>query len=296
MALLDAGLEPTILATDVSDEARELGAAGVYAGRPGGRSAGALAAAVLPRSGPAGGWRSRASCARRSPSCRSNLARQHPSAGGLGQLRRRRLPERAAVLRAPAGLAHPARAGRDRPRRRLPAAQRRRAPAGLVGALAGLGAIGRRPLAAPPARALRPAPPDAPGRRRSPTTRPRCRPVRPPPSCRRGWPRPRPPPAAGNVDLALALARQATAEFPLEPATHLCLGLLLKGAGRLYEAIAPLRRARFLFGDDSWLAPYSLAVCLEHNGEDPGGAGGLPAGLRHPAGRGQVRAAYCRRQ
>jgi chemotaxis protein methyltransferase CheR len=72
----------------------------------------------------------------------------------------------------------------------------------------------------------------------------------------------------GNVDLGLALARQATTEFPLEPATHLCLGLLLKGAGRLYEAIAPLRRARFLFGDDSWLAPYSLAVCLEHNGED----------------------------
>jgi chemotaxis methyl-accepting protein methylase len=72
---------------------------------------------------------------------------------------------------------------------------------------------------------------------------------------------------AGNVDLALALARQATVEFPLEPATHLGLGLLLKGAGRLYEAIAPLRRARFLFGDESWLAPYSLAVCLESSGE-----------------------------
>jgi chemotaxis protein methyltransferase CheR len=72
---------------------------------------------------------------------------------------------------------------------------------------------------------------------------------------------------AGNVDLALALARQATVEFPLEPVTHLCLGLLLKGAGRLYEALAPLRRARFLFGDDSWLASYSLAVCLEHSGE-----------------------------
>ena len=72
---------------------------------------------------------------------------------------------------------------------------------------------------------------------------------------------------AGNQDLALALARQATVEFPLEPATHLCLGLLLKGASRLYEAIAPLRRARFLFGDESWLAPYSLAVCLESSGE-----------------------------
>jgi chemotaxis protein methyltransferase CheR len=72
----------------------------------------------------------------------------------------------------------------------------------------------------------------------------------------------------GNADLGLALARQATTEFPLEPVTHLCLGLLLKGAGRLYEAISPLRRARFLFGDESWLAPYSLAVCLEQNGED----------------------------
>ena len=28
-----------------------------------------------------------------------------------------------------------------------------------------------------------------------------------------------------------------------------------------------MRRARFLFGDESWLAAYSLAVCLDTTGE-----------------------------
>jgi tetratricopeptide (TPR) repeat protein len=68
---------------------------------------------------------------------------------------------------------------------------------------------------------------------------------------------------AGNTDLALALTRRVTADYPLDAGAHLQLGLLLKGAGRPHEAIPSLRRARFLLRDESWLAPYSLAVCLE---------------------------------
>jgi chemotaxis methyl-accepting protein methylase len=71
----------------------------------------------------------------------------------------------------------------------------------------------------------------------------------------------------GHAETALNLARALVSEHPLYPAAHLSLGLLHKGAGRMNEAAAALRKARFLYGDDSWLAPYSLAVCLESTGE-----------------------------
>jgi tetratricopeptide (TPR) repeat protein len=71
----------------------------------------------------------------------------------------------------------------------------------------------------------------------------------------------------GHAETALNLARALVTEHPLYAAAHLSLGLLHKGAGRMNEAAASLRKARFLYGDDSWLAPYSLAVCLESTGE-----------------------------
>ena len=109
------GLEPTILATDVSDEAREQ--------RRAPASTPAEKVADLPVR-----WRQRffydpghgrvRGDARAARSAVTFLplqpGAQPPVRRRLGQLRRRRLPERAAVLRAPRGRAHPARAGRDR--------------------------------------------------------------------------------------------------------------------------------------------------------------------------------------
>jgi chemotaxis methyl-accepting protein methylase len=71
----------------------------------------------------------------------------------------------------------------------------------------------------------------------------------------------------GHYETALNLARALVNEHPLYAAAHLSLGLMHKSAGRMNEAAAALRKARFLYGDDSWLAPYSLAVCLESTGE-----------------------------
>ena len=72
---------------------------------------------------------------------------------------------------------------------------------------------------------------------------------------------------SGDTSGALTLARRLVVDHPLHPPAYLTLGLLLKSTGALHEAITALRRARFLFREDSWLAPYTLAVCLEANGD-----------------------------
>jgi chemotaxis protein methyltransferase CheR len=48
---------------------------------------------------------------------------------------------------------------------------------------------------------------------------------------------------------------------------HLARGLALKSAGRIGDAIEAFRCARFLTGDEAWLPPYELGVCLEQRSE-----------------------------
>jgi chemotaxis protein methyltransferase CheR len=67
----------------------------------------------------------------------------------------------------------------------------------------------------------------------------------------------------GNTQEALDILHRLIAIDPLMAQAHLELGLLVKKAGQMADAALALRRARFLFGDGSWLAPYSLGVCLE---------------------------------
>jgi chemotaxis methyl-accepting protein methylase len=67
----------------------------------------------------------------------------------------------------------------------------------------------------------------------------------------------------GNAQEAQDILQRLISIDPLLAQAHLALGLLVKKAGRMAEAALALRRARFLFGDGSWLAPYSLGVCLE---------------------------------
>jgi chemotaxis protein methyltransferase CheR len=67
----------------------------------------------------------------------------------------------------------------------------------------------------------------------------------------------------GELDDAIARCDEAIAADQLFPAAHLAKGLALKRAGRFAEAIAVLRCARFLTHDEAWLAPYTLARCLE---------------------------------
>ena len=71
----------------------------------------------------------------------------------------------------------------------------------------------------------------------------------------------------GDVDSALAMLKQIVERDAIAAPAYLAMGLLWKKQGRLAEATSALRRARFLFGDDSWLAPYTLAVCLEARGD-----------------------------
>jgi chemotaxis methyl-accepting protein methylase len=71
----------------------------------------------------------------------------------------------------------------------------------------------------------------------------------------------------GDVDGALVMLKRIVERDALAAPAYLAMGLLLKKQGRLAEATSSLRRARFLFGDDSWLAPYTLAVCLEARGD-----------------------------
>jgi chemotaxis methyl-accepting protein methylase len=117
----------------------------------------------------------------------------------------------------------------------------------------------------PPAPAARPPAPSAP--------------AAPPPS----RPPPIPPPSSvphskelhaanavarqGDHEAALAILKRIVDRDALAAPAYLAMGLIWKKQGRLTEATSALRRARFLFGDDSWLAPYTLAVCLEARGD-----------------------------
>jgi chemotaxis methyl-accepting protein methylase len=71
----------------------------------------------------------------------------------------------------------------------------------------------------------------------------------------------------GDLELAVTILKRIVERDALAAPAHLAMGLLWKKQGRLDEASSALRRARFLFGDDSWLAPYTLAVCLEGRGD-----------------------------
>jgi chemotaxis protein methyltransferase CheR len=96
--------------------------------------------------------------------------------------------------------------------------------------------------------------------------------------------------AQGALDDAIKACDAAIAGDRLFAAAHLAKGLALKRAGRLTEAVPVLRCARFLTNDEAWLAPYTLARCLERLGDreacleayahalaivDGGGAAGL---------------------
>ena len=124
--------------------------AGPVPAQPHRRAAPALAAALLP----VGGGRPGAGGARHPR--RGLLRRAQPRAvaaapAGLGDVRRRRLPERAALLRPGRGRAPAARAVPVLPGGGLRAAERGRAPAGLVDLHPGLRAQERDAAAAPAA-------------------------------------------------------------------------------------------------------------------------------------------------
>ncbi len=71
----------------------------------------------------------------------------------------------------------------------------------------------------------------------------------------------------GALTDALALCDSAIAADQLFPAAHLAKGLALRRAGQFADAVPVLRCARFLTSDEAWLAPYTLARCLEHVGD-----------------------------
>jgi chemotaxis protein methyltransferase CheR len=73
--------------------------------------------------------------------------------------------------------------------------------------------------------------------------------------------------AQGSLEGAIELCDAAIAGDRLFPAAHLAKGLALKRAGRFAEAVPVLRCARFLTHDEAWLAPYTLARCLERVGD-----------------------------
>jgi chemotaxis protein methyltransferase CheR len=67
---------------------------------------------------------------------------------------------------------------------------------------------------------------------------------------------------SGDLDGALDKSQAAAVAAPLSAQAHLMRGIVLKRAQRPREAVHSLRRARFL-DDETWLAPYQLALCLE---------------------------------
>jgi chemotaxis protein methyltransferase CheR len=72
--------------------------------------------------------------------------------------------------------------------------------------------------------------------------------------------------AEGDLATAGEVLDQALRRHPLAGALHLLRGLLHKRAGDLGRATDSLRTARFL-DQESWMAPYQLALCLEARGE-----------------------------
>jgi chemotaxis methyl-accepting protein methylase len=92
------------------------------------------------------------------------------------------------------------------------------------------------------------------------------------------------------AERALDRLDEAIQRDQLSAPAHLARGLALKRLARFPEAIRSLRCARFLAQGESWLAPYELAACLERIGEHLEAAeaythalgvldGGSPAGL-----------------
>ncbi len=78
--------------------------------------------------------------------------------------------------------------------------------------------------------------------------------------------------AEGALDEAIALCDIAIGGDRLFPAAHLAKGIALKRATKFTEAVPVLRNARFLTHDESWLAPYTLARCLERLADSDGAA------------------------
>ena len=76
--------------------------------------------------------------------------------------------------------------------------------------------------------------------------------------------------AEGALDDAIALCDAAIEGDRLFSAAHLAKGLALKRGARFGEAVPVLRCARFLTHDEAWLAPYTLARCLERVAEPEG--------------------------
>lgn len=76
--------------------------------------------------------------------------------------------------------------------------------------------------------------------------------------------------ARGDLDRAISLCDTAIASDRLFPAGHLAKGIALKRAGKFAEAVPVLRCARFLTHDEDWLGPYTLARCLERIGDREG--------------------------
>lgn len=76
--------------------------------------------------------------------------------------------------------------------------------------------------------------------------------------------------ARGDLEDAISLCDAAIASDRLFPAAHLAKGLALKRAGKFAEAVPVLRCARFLTHDEDWLGPYTLARCLERIGDREG--------------------------
>lgn len=94
--------------------------------------------------------------------------------------------------------------------------------------------------------------------------------------------------AAALARLDAVIARDATVAQ-----AYLLRGLALKHSGRPHEAAAALRGARYLSADEAWMAPYQLGLVLEGLGQPveageayrhalavlrAGGRSGLPAG------------------
>lgn len=73
--------------------------------------------------------------------------------------------------------------------------------------------------------------------------------------------------ASAELGQALERLQSLFTSDPLHAEAHLLRGLLLKRLGMVKEAVVALRCARFLFSDEAWLPPYHLALALEQLGE-----------------------------
>jgi len=74
----------------------------------------------------------------------------------------------------------------------------------------------------------------------------------------------------GDQERGLELVDAVLARDRLIAEAHLLRGLMLKEQGRTKAATEALRNARFLSGDDAWMAPYQLGLVLEVTGDHPG--------------------------